>query len=234
MSYQSTASKWTDDEKKYVLKKFKEGMTPEQIQKTGKINRSALGIKLKIYNIIYDQLQNGDSYDDLANEYKKTPDDIKEIEKEAFKKKHEYSAQQTSYTNDGGYTMSASSTTSSLDLSEFHNINRTMNTVLHFYENISRLNKLKQEKIIDDDFYNALIKQLNEFKFDKDKIISNIDVKNMTPSSVSTTKKNNNTSTDEKKSSKKNTDKSSKKKDESDDDSVEIEIPIKKLKKRII
>jgi hypothetical protein len=109
-----------------------------------------------------------------------------------------------------------------------------MNTVLHFYENISRLNKLKQEKIIDDDFYNALIKQLNEFKFDKDKIISNIDVKNMISSSVSTTKKDNNTSTDEKKPSKKNTDKSSKKKDESDDDSVEIEIPIKKLKKRII
>lgn len=222
MSYQSTASKWTDDEKKYVIKKFKEGVSPEQIQKTGKISRSALAIKLKIYNTIYDQLQNGDSYDDIANEYNRSTDEIKDIEKEAFKKKHEYSAQQTQYTNDGGYTLSAPSNNTTLDLSEFHNINRTMNTVLHFYENISRLNKLKDEKIIDNDFYNDLIKELNNFKFDKEKILNNLNP------IISNTKQTNvilkKDSVNEKKQIKKC--------NNSDDESIDI--PIKKLKKRII
>ena len=246
MSYKNGANKWTEEEKKIVIKKFKEGLTPEQIKNTGKLeNRSAYAIELKIYNIIYDQLQNGDTYEDLAHDYNRTKDEIKEIEKKAFKKKHEYGMSPTQYTNDGGYTLSTTTPIAS-DLGEFHHINRTMNTVLHFYENISRLNKLKQEKIIDEDFYNQLIKKLNKFEFDKDKIISSLDIStqnhlsnvshNESKSQNSEKKKKEDTLNDEICPIKKNKDiKSTKKNYDSDDDAtVEIEIPTTKFKKRLI
>lgn len=250
MSYKNGANKWTEEEKKIVIKYFKEGMTPEQIKNTGKLeNRSAYAIELKIYNIIYDQLQNGDTYEDLAHDYNRTKDEIKEIEKKAFKKKHEYGMTPTQYTNDGGYTLSTSTATSTStmpDLGEFHHVNRTMNTVLDFYENISRLNKLKSDNIIDEDFYNQLIKKLIKFKFDKDKIISSLDTStqnqlssvshNETKSEKSEKKKKDDTSNDEIRPIKKNKDiKPTKKNYDSDDDaSVEIEIPTTKYKKRLI
>ena len=240
MSYQSGMNKWTDEEKKYVMKKYKDGMTPEQIHETGKINRSKYAIELKIYNTIYDQIQNGDTYEELATEYKKTKSDIKEIEKKIFEMKNK-SSQQTPYTNDGGYVLNTSSQSipTLTELNEFHHVNRTMNTILHFYENISRLNKLKEEKIIDNDFYNALIKKLNKFEFDKDKIISNLDVITSQSSSSPSTNKTDTDVISDKKEKEKHKDKdkkTTKKKDETSDDdaSVEIEIPIKKLKKRII
>ena len=227
----NTMNKWTEEEKNYVLKKSRDGYTSEEIHKTGKITRSKYAIELKLYNHIYDQLQNGDTHEDMATEFKRSSSDIKEIEKKIFEMRNK-SDNQTPYTNDGGYVLNAQSNT--LDLSEFHNVNRTMNTVLHFYENILRLNKLKEENIIDESFYNDLIKKLNKFEFDKNKITNSI-----TNSITNNTEHKLNTETKEssvKKDKKEKTDKKAqKKKDESSDEaSIEIEIPVKKLKKRII
>lgn len=228
-------NKWTDDEKKYVIKKYKEGYTPEEINKTGKINRSIYAIELKIYNTIYDQLQSGDTHEDIAKEYKKSEKEIKAIEKKIFEMKNK-SDNQTPYTNDGGYVFNASQ----LDFSELHHVNRIMNNVLYFYENISRLNKLKEDKIIDEDFYNAIVKKLDKINIDKDKLLNSLDLTNNTTSTSEQLNKKENTkektkeNTTEETKEDKPVKKFTKKKDESDDASVEIEIPIKKLKKRII
>ena len=55
-------------------------------------------------------------------------------------------------------------------------MNRTLNTVISYYENIDRLNKLKENKSIDEDFYNELIKKIREFTFDKQQIINSLNV----------------------------------------------------------
>ncbi len=235
-------NKWTDDEKKYVIKKYKEGYTPEEIHKTGKINRSKYAIELKIYNQIYDQLQNGDTHDDITKEYKKSTQEIKEIEKKIFEMKNK-SDHQTPYTNDGGYVYNPTP----LDFSEYHHVNRIMNTILHFYENINRLNKLKEDNIIDDAFYNALVQKLDKINIDKDKVINSLETtisqinthSNTQPNTHSNTQSNteNNSDQPDKLATKKEKSekKITKKKNESDDDaSVEIEIPVKKLKKRLI
>jgi hypothetical protein len=47
-------NKWTDDEKSFVINKFKDGLSIEEIHKTGKISRSKYAIELKVYNHIYD------------------------------------------------------------------------------------------------------------------------------------------------------------------------------------
>ena len=57
-----------------------------------------------------------------------------------------------------------------------------MDTVLQFYENITRLNKLKKDNIIDESFYNDLIKKLNIFSFDKNKIICSLNMSKSTES----------------------------------------------------
>ena len=235
-------NRWTDEEKNYVIKKFKEGLSPEEIHKTGKINRSKFAIELKIYNQIYDNLQKGDTYDEVSSEYDRTKQEIKDIEKKMFEMKNK-SDQQTPYTGDGGYVYNP--TSSPLDFSELHHINRTMNTVLHFYENISRLQKLKSDKIIDDDFYNKLVQKLDKVNIDKDKVLNSLDpTNNNSNSNTEQSDKKEDKKTDEKEDKKNKSNKSedtkpvkkfTKKKDESDDDaSVEIEIPVKKLKKRLI
>jgi hypothetical protein len=167
---------WTDEEKDFVMSKYKKGYTFKEIEETGKIKRSAYAIELRIGNIIYDKIQAGTTYEDLADEYKKTKNEIIELEKKIFQMKHK-SDVTTSYTNDGGYVLNAQNNDFSVNLGDMHHINRTMQTVLNFYENISRLNKLKQDKLIDNDFYNDLIKGLNEFTFDKQKIIDSIKLK---------------------------------------------------------
>lgn len=234
-------NRWTDEEKNYVIKKFKEGLSLEDIHKTGKINRSKFAIELKIYNQIYDNLQKGDTYEEVATEYNRTKQEIKDIEKKMFEMKNK-SEQQTPYTGDGGYVYNP--TPSPLDFSELHHVNRTMNTVLHFYENISRLNKLRSDKIIDDDFYNKLVQKLDKIKINihKDKVINSLESTNNNPNPNSNPEQSDNKSEkeDKKNKSEKSEDvkpvkKFTKKKDESDDDaSVEIEIPVKKLKKRLI
>lgn len=236
-------NRWTDEEKNYVIKKFKEGLSPEEIHKTGKINRSKFAIELKIYNQVYDTLQKGDTYEEVANEYNRTKQEIKDIEKKIFEMKNK-SDQQTPYTGDGGYVYNP--TPSPLDFSELHHVNRTMNTILHFYENISRLQKLKSDKIIDDEFYNKLVQKLDKINIDKDKVLNSIDSSNITnTNNITNTEQENkksekNDKNDKKEKSEKSEDvkpvkKFTKKKDESDDDaSIEIEIPVKKLKKRLI
>lgn len=231
-------NRWTDEEKNYVIKKFKEGLSPEEIHKTGKVNRSKFAIELKIYNQLYDQLQKGDTYGEVATEYNRTKQEIKDIEKKIFEMKNK-SDQPTPYTGDGGYVYNP--TTSSLDFSELHNINRTMNTILHFYENISRLQKLKSDKIIDDEFYNNLVQKLDKINIDKDKVLNSLEPSNINTNNITNTEQENKKSEKDDKKNKSEKDdvkpvkKFTKKKDESDDDaSVEIEIPVKKLKKRLI
>ena len=60
-------------------------------------------------------------------------------------------------------------------MGKIHHVNRTMNTILCYYENIERLNRLKESKTIDDDFYKKLILQINEFAFDKEKILKSFE-----------------------------------------------------------
>lgn len=170
------SNKWTDDEKEFVLSEFKNGKTIEEICKTKKINRSEFAIKCKVYLTIYDKLQNGKEYSDLADEFNRSKKEIKQIEKEAFEIKNK-SDTKTMYTGDGGYKYGENKTQNTIDLNEFHHINRTMNIVLSYYENIERLNKLKKNNLVDEDFYNKLITKLNDFTFDKEKIIESFNLK---------------------------------------------------------
>jgi len=225
----STMNKWTDDEKSFVINKFKDGLSIEEIHKTGKISRSKYAIELKVYNHIYDLLQNGDNYEEVGQQFKRSKKEIKEIEKKIFEMKNK-SDNGTQYTNDGGYVLNQNNT-NILDLNDFYNINRTMNAVINYYENIGKLNKLKSEKIIDEPFYNDLISKLNQFSFDKKKIIDSLiisekpDKLDKTDDSDKIKKKEKNNKQEKKIEKKIDTD--------SDDGSVEIEIPVKKLKKRL-
>jgi hypothetical protein len=233
----NTANKWTDDEKSFVINKFKDGLSIEDIHKTGKINRSKYAIELKIYGHIYDLLQNGDNYEDVGQQFKKSKKEIKEIEKKIFEMRNK-SDNQTQYTNDGGYVLNQNNNTNTnvLDLNDFYNINRTMNAVINYYENISKLNKLKSEKIIDDTFYNDLISKLNQFSFDKNKIINSLIItEKIDEKKLDKTNKSEKTDDSDKIKKKDKKNKTETKIDtESDDESVEIEIPVKKLKKRLL
>ncbi len=184
MSY--TANKWTDDEKSYVISKFKSGKSIDDIATSGKITRSKYAIELKVYNTIYDMLQMGMTHDEVAEEFNRSKKEIINIEKKIFdmkqnddksKVKHE---KNTPYYNDGGYKYTDSNISSlNIDFNDIHHFNRTMHIVLNFYENIDRLNTLKKNKIIDDDFYNDLIKKTKEFVIDKNKILSILSEKNI-------------------------------------------------------
>jgi hypothetical protein len=223
-------NKWTDDEKSFVINKFKDGLSIEEIHKTGKISRSKYAIELKVYGHIYDLLQNGDNYEEVGQQFKRSKKEIKEIEKKIFEMRNK--SDNTQYTNDGGYVLNQNNNTNVLDLNDFYNINRTMNAVINYYENISKLNKLKSEKVIDELFYNDLISKLNQFSFDKNKIINSLIISDKTDK-IDKTDDIDKIKKKEKKNKQEN--KTEKKIDtDSDDGSVEIEIPVKKLKKRLL
>jgi hypothetical protein len=167
-------SKWTEDEKNFIINKFKEGNTIEQIHQTGKINRSKFAIECKLYGHIYDMLQNGKSHSDVAEEFNISKKEVKNIEQKTFEMRSKTDTK-TMYTNDGGYQYGENKNI--LNLNEFHHINRTLNTVISYYENIDRLNKLKENKTIEEDFYNELIKKMKEFTFDKQQIINSLNLK---------------------------------------------------------
>ena len=224
---------WTDEEKDYVVSKYKKGHTFEDMANSGKIKRSAYAIELKLSNIIYDKMQNGYTYGELSDEFNKPEKDIIDMEKKIFEMKNK-SNNQTPYTNDGGYVVNQSN--SQFDFGDMHHINRTMHVVLNFYENIDRLNKLKQNKLIDEQFYNDLMKGINEFTFDKKKILDSLKLSNKSDKSEKSEKtektektdktdKTDNTEKTEKKSSRYN-------KSEDNDDGVD-DLP-KKMKKRLI
>lgn len=166
-------NKWTDDEKNFVLDEYKSGKSIDEIFKMNKIKRSKYAIECKIYGHIYDLLQNGTSHSKVAKEFSKTKNDIEEIEKKAFEMKNQ-SDVKTMYTGDGGYKY-GEKTDAYSEIGKIQNINRTMNTVLSFYENIERLNKLKQSNAIDNDFYKNIMVQLNKFTINKDAIIKSFD-----------------------------------------------------------
>ena len=172
----TTINKWTDDEKTYVISKFKSGKSIEDIANSGKIKRSRYAIELKAYNSVYDLLQSGMTHDEVATEYNRSKKEIIEIEKKIFEMKQNDKSKidtNTPYYNDGGYKYNESNISSSvIDFNDIHHFNRTMHVVLNFYENIDRLNTLKKNKIIDDEFYNDLIKKTNDFAIDKNKILS--------------------------------------------------------------
>lgn len=178
-----TGNKWTDDEISFILDKFKEGKTIEEIHNTGKISRSKYAIECKIYGNIYDLLQTGKTHKEVAETYNISKKEVKEIEIKAFEMKNKTDTK-TMYTNDTGYKYGESTSTNILDLNDFHNLNRTMNTVLSYYENIERLNKLKNSNTIDENFYNKLMEKLKDFTFDKEKIIDSIGVKNTSSKNI--------------------------------------------------
>jgi hypothetical protein len=167
-------SKWTEDEKNYIIDKFKEGNTIEEIHQMGKISRSKFAIECKLYGHIYDMLQNGKSHSDVAKEFNISKKEVQNIEQKTFEMRSKTDTK-TMYTNEGGYQYGENKNI--LDLNEFHHMNRTLNTVISYYENIDRLNKLKQNNVIEEDFYNELIKKIKEFTFDKNQIIRSLDVK---------------------------------------------------------
>jgi hypothetical protein len=200
MSYQ--ANKWTQEELDTVSDMFKEGSTYEQIHKSKKVSRSPFAIECKIVTLINDELQSGKSHKEVAKLFNRTKSEIKDLESRAFEIKNKPSAT-TQYTNDGGYEYKKKKTPEELlDLSEFQHINRVVGTVVHFYENISRLNRLHDENIIQDDFYKKLINKINDFEFDKDKIIQSIDFSNYKKSDNNDDNYDDNSS--DKKSDKKN------------------------------
>jgi hypothetical protein len=272
-------NKWTDDEKKFIFDQYKTGKTIDEIFKMNKIKRSKYAIECKLYTHIYDLLQNGKTHSTLAKEFNKTKDEIKEIEKKAFEMKNQTDVK-TVYTNDGGYKYNSTNSTNSnnsnnstnsnkitdsdifLELGKIHNVNRTMNTVLCYYENIERLNQLYKSKTIDENFYKKILLQLNEFSFDKEKILKSlnqnneekIDSKsNLDNSDNSDNSDDSNSEKSDDSNSEKSDDSNSEKSDkkpkkiikennnkkkikEEDDDYVDEqdEILIKKFKKRII
>ena len=169
-------NKWTDDEKDFVLDEYKSGKNIEDIFNMKKIKRSKYAIECKIYSYIYDLLQNGKSHSHVAKELNRTKDEIKEIEQKMFEIKNQTDVK-TMYTGNGGYKYGENNT--AVDLGNFHHLNRTMNTLLSYYENIERLNKLRLSNTIESDFYAQIMVKLNEFTFDKQKIIESLDINNM-------------------------------------------------------
>ena len=201
MSY--TANKWTDDEKSYVISKFKSGKSIDDIANSGKITRSKYAIELKVYNTIYDILQMGMTPEEVAEDFNRSKKEIVEIEKKIFDMKQNDMKQNnekskvkieknTPYFDNGGYKYNSSNSSNSSndlndinisstlnDFNDIHHFNRTMHIVLNFYENIDRLNTLKKNKIIDDNFYNDLIKKTNLFVIDKEKILNSLNNNNI-------------------------------------------------------
>ena len=167
-------NKWTEDEKNFIIDKFKEGNTIEEIHQMGKISRSKFAIECKLYGHIYDMLQNGKSHSDVALIFNISKKEVKNIEQKMFEMRSKTDTK-TMYTNDGGYQYGENKNI--LNLNEFHHMNRTLNTVITYYENIDRLNKLKENKTIEEDFYNELIKKMKEFTFDKQQIINSLNLK---------------------------------------------------------
>ncbi len=167
-------SKWTEDEKNFIINKFKEGNSIEEIHQMGKISRSKFAIECKLYGHIYDMLQNGKSHSDVAEEFNISKKEVKNIEQKMFDMRSKTDTK-TMYTNDGGYQYGENKNI--LNLNDFHHMNRTLNTVISYYENIDRLNKLKENKTIEEDFYNELIKKMKEFTFDKQQIINSLNFK---------------------------------------------------------
>ena len=282
MSY--TANKWTDDEKSYVISKFKSGKSIDDIANSGKITRSKYAIELKVYNTIYDMLQMGMTSEEVAEDFNRSKKEIVEIEKKIFDMKQNDMKQNnekskvkieknTPYFDNGGYKYNSSNNFNDLndlndlndinisstvnDFNDIHHFNRTMHIVLNFYENIDRLNTLKKNKTIDDDFYNDLIKKTNNFVIDKEKILNSLNnikefkdnnndiedkpkkkskenSKNKDDNDNDNDNNNNNNDADSIKDSKKNKDnfKSTKSSKYDNDDGKYDEVP-KKLKKRL-
>jgi hypothetical protein len=282
MSY--TANKWTDDEKSYVISKFKSGKSIDDIANSGKITRSKYAIELKVYNTIYDMLQMGMTPEEVAEDFNRSKKEIVEIEKKIFDMKQNDMKQNnekskvkieknTPYFDNGGYKYNSSNNFNDLndlndlndinisstvnDFNDIHHFNRTMHIVLNFYENIDRLNTLKKNKTIDDDFYNDLIKKTNNFVIDKEKILNSLNnikefkdnnndiedkpkkkskenSKNKDDNDNDNDNNNNNNDADSIKDSKKNKDnfKSTKSSKYDNDDGKYDEVP-KKLKKRL-
>jgi hypothetical protein len=228
-------SKWTDDEKNFILKEYKSGKSIEKIFEMNKIKRSRYAIECKLYGHIYDLLQNGKSHSSVAKEFNKTSDEIKEIEKKAFEMKNQ-SDVKTIYTGDGGYKYGENKKENhKIDLGEFHHINRTMNSVLSFYENIQRLNKLKKSEAIDEKFYNKLMDKLNAFSFDKEKIIESLDVSNLSNQNLSNQNlSNQNLSNQDTEITDDKPMKKEKKYKEMKDDDSNDNFETKKIKKRLI
>ena len=167
-------NKWTEDEKNFIIDKFKQGNSIEEIHQMGKISRSKFAIECKLYGHIYDILQNGKSHSDVAEEFNISKKEVKNIEQKMFEMRSKTDTK-TMYTTDGGYNYGEHKNI--LNLNDFHHMNRTLNTVISYYENIERLNKLKENKTIEEEFYTELIKKVKEFTFDKQQIINSLDVK---------------------------------------------------------
>jgi hypothetical protein len=129
------------------------------------------------------------------------------------------------YTNDGGYQYGENKNI--LNLNDFHHMNRTLNTVISYYENIERLNKLKENKTIEEDFYNDLIKKIKEFTFDKQQIINSLNVKSTGQTDVKNDEENDDKEEVDEKPKKE--EKKTYTKNSEDDDTY-----VKKHKKRLI
>jgi hypothetical protein len=224
-------NKWTEDEKNFIINKFKEGKSIEEIHQTGKISRSKFAIECKLYGHIYDMLQNGKSHSNVAEEFNISKKEVKNIEQKMFEMRSKTDTK-TMYTNDGGYQYGENKNV--LNLNDFHHMNRTLNTVISYYENIDRLNKLKENKTIEEDFYNNLIKKIKEFTFDKQQIINSLDVKLI--------KENNNTNNSEKECKEDKSDEKQKKEEKEEREekksysknSEDDDTYVKKYKKRLI
>jgi len=227
-------NKWTDDEKNFIINEYKSDKTIDEIYQMGKIKRSRYAIECKLYGYIYDMLQNGKSYSSIAKEFNKTKDEIKEIEKIAFEIKNQTDVK-TVYTGDGGYKYGENKIIKDsdifLEIGKIHNINRTINAVLCYYENIERLNRLKESKTIDDDFYKKLILQINEFTFDKEKIL-----KSFKKTENNTEQNNSEQNNSEQNNSEQNNQiiEIPKKKNKSNNDDDNDDFYMKKIKKRLV
>lgn len=216
-------NKWTEDEKNFIINKFKEGNSIEEIHQTGKISRSKFAIECKLYGHIYDMLQNGKSHSDVAEEFNISKKEVKNIEQKTFEMRSKTDTK-TMYTNDGGYQYGEHKNI--LNLNDFHHMNRTLKTVISYYENIERLNKLKENKTIEEDFYNDLIKKIKEFTFDKQQIINSLNLK-QTDSTLQENNKDKEVNNNDEKPKKE--EKKSYSKNSEDDDTY-----VKKHKKRLI
>ncbi len=173
-------NKWTEEEKDFVIDEFKKGNTVDEIFNMSKIKRSRYAIECKLYGHIYDLLQNGSSHEEVATQFNIKKKQVKEIEQKAFEMRNKTDTK-TMYTNDGGYVYNSdksqtnkTSQNSVVDLNDIYNVNRTLNAVINFYENMERLQKLKDNKTIDEDFYKELVNNLRNFNIDKDKIINSL------------------------------------------------------------
>lgn len=245
MSYQ--ANKWTQDELDTVSDMFKNGKSYDEIHKSKKVSRSAYAIECKLVNMVNDEIQSGKSHKEVAKLFNREKGEIKNMEAKAFEIKNK-STVNTQYTNDGGYEYKKKSNNNSnlnlnggeksdlLDLSEFQHINRVVGTVANFYENISRLNKLKDDDIIDKDFYKQLMKRIKEFTFDKDKLLKSIDMSNYNNDNSNNDDENNdnndNNNFSDKSESKHKAEKEEK--DENQDKTESKTLTKKKYAKRII